>query len=424
MTEKETRIIDVELFRRMQFIKQLSHAYLVYPSAVHTRFEHLLGTMHVAGIMSDRLDLRHPEKEAVRLASLLHDIGHGPFSHLFEHVMSKLNSGDGIHEKISGIMINEDADILDALGESGDAVLEILGHKERTGLTSRIQSNIVSGSLDADKMDYLRRDSYHIGVKYGEFDFERMMRSIVISKNFFHSPEDRAVSNLCLGPKGIHVVESFRLARYMMHVQVYEHHARLSADQMFLRALNIAIDNSTIDGNLLEIKKDGNNTEFLEFYKSLNDSSIYQMIINKDPDGIPAKILKDIQRRNLLKRACEFTSRNLSGRDDVFDWILKGKPEELDAVCSKIAEQVRVPEHQVIFHVSKINNKSYADPIPCQTEDDIFNLDSVSPISGSEKINRVYVFGPPSVDVRQRIAQAIAGVFDVDVENISTLRPV
>ena len=90
LSEKEVKLIDTEVFRRLHRIKQLSHAYLVYPSALHTRFEHSLGAMHIAGRMCDGLDL---ESETVRQAALLHDIGHGPFSHLFESVLDKVNPG-------------------------------------------------------------------------------------------------------------------------------------------------------------------------------------------------------------------------------------------------------------------------------------------------------------------------------------------
>ncbi|MDA7959640.1 MAG: HD domain-containing protein [Nitrosopumilus sp.] len=415
--------IDTEAFRRMQHIKQLSHAYLVYPSAVHTRFEHQVGTMHVAGIMARLLGMSQEEIDEVRMAGLVHDIGHGPFSHLFERVMLQSNDGDdNIHERISGIIITEDDEISNVLGDMSDPVLEILGHRNRTGLTSQIQSEIISGSLDADRMDYLRRDSYHIGVKYGEFDFERMVHSLVRADQPDPNAPDGNVSKLCVGPKGIHVVESLRLARYMMHAQVYEHHTRLSADQMFLRALRIAISDSVIDGNLLKIKKDGNNEEFLEFYKSLDDSSIYQMIIKNDPSSVPATILADIRRRNLLKRACDFTAENLTGHDHIFDSLLKQTPENYEEMCLRISEAAGVPSHRVIFHRSTIKNKSYVEPIFYKSVKNLLHyLDSISPIAGLPTTNRFYVFGPPSVEIRRKIAKATAREIGIDVELISEL---
>ena len=89
ISERETRVIDTDVFRRLQYIKQLSHAYVVYPSAVHTRFEHSLGTTHIAGRLCSELELGNEKTAIVRLSALLHDIGHGPFSHLFETYTAK-----------------------------------------------------------------------------------------------------------------------------------------------------------------------------------------------------------------------------------------------------------------------------------------------------------------------------------------------
>ena len=118
LSELETKIIDSEVFRRLQFIKQLSHAYLVYPSAIHTRFEHSLGTAHASDIMAKELGFeKQDDIEKIRLSCLLHDIGHGPFSHLFEDVIKKINPTiDEPHEKISMIMLKEDSEIDSILG--------------------------------------------------------------------------------------------------------------------------------------------------------------------------------------------------------------------------------------------------------------------------------------------------------------------
>ena len=107
LSELETKVIDTEIFRRLQFIKQLSHAYVVYPSSIHTRFEHSLGTLYVSNIMANELGFtKQDDVERIRLSCLLHDIGHGPFSHLFESIIEKINPTiPEPHEKISKIMI-------------------------------------------------------------------------------------------------------------------------------------------------------------------------------------------------------------------------------------------------------------------------------------------------------------------------------
>jgi len=108
-------------------IKQLSHTYMVYPSAVHTRFEHSLGAMHVASRMCDALGISGNDKRVVRLAALLHDVGHGPFSHLFEQVLQKSNHGmQNIHEVISGMIITQDPELVNILGDSAQFVNSII----------------------------------------------------------------------------------------------------------------------------------------------------------------------------------------------------------------------------------------------------------------------------------------------------------
>lgn len=131
LSKKEVQLVDTKIFRRLHRIKQLSHAYLVYPSALHTRFEHSLGTLHIAGRMCDEIKL---EKEAVRYAALLHDIGHGPFSHLFENVLEKINPGTAsIHEEVTRLIINNDQEIDSILGAHKEEVVEMLDSKNKTG---------------------------------------------------------------------------------------------------------------------------------------------------------------------------------------------------------------------------------------------------------------------------------------------------
>lgn len=313
LSELETDIIDTEIFRRIQFIKQLSHAYVAYPSAIHTRFEHSLGTVHVSNIMADELGFtKQDDIERIRLSCLLHDVGHGPFSHLFETTIEKINPAiPEPHEEISKIMIKEDSELDGILGSKKDEIIELLERKpdaykepERS-----LQSDIVSGGIDADKLDYLRRDSYHIGATYGQFDFSRIVYTLTTT------PKG---SQICIGNKGKDALENYRLARYLMHAQVYAHHARLSADQMFLKALDIAIyDEKIFDEDLLKFNPEKDNPEFLKFYTSLDDCSIYSKIIGDENAKTSKEILTHIKKRRLLKRACEFTPKDLEGAADV-----------------------------------------------------------------------------------------------------------
>ncbi|MGC8870771.1 MAG: HD domain-containing protein [Brevinematia bacterium] len=158
---------------RLTRIKQLAHTYLVYPSAVHTRFEHSIGTYHIAGLMAHKLDFKKEEVENIQLAALLHDIGHGPYSHPFEDVMRYITGDENFsHKRVGEIVIENESSLKKVLSnERRKRVLEIYNEQS-------LASDIISGSLDADKLDYLRRDAYHTGVSYGIFDYERIIRTL------------------------------------------------------------------------------------------------------------------------------------------------------------------------------------------------------------------------------------------------------
>ncbi|RNJ77328.1 MAG: HD domain-containing protein [Nitrosopumilus sp. H13] len=415
LSETETKIIDTAVFRRLQFIKQLSHAYVVYPSAIHTRFEHSLGVVHVSDMMARELNIEPNEIGIIRLSCLLHDIGHGPFSHLFENIMTEINDIPEPHEVISRIMIQDDPEIKDILDSDTRKLVSGLLEKDQTLIKTplrSLQSDIVSSGLDADKLDYLRRDSYHIGVMYGQFDFYRVLHTIVSTRNG---------TRICIDNKGKDALENYRLARYLMHVQVYEHHTRLSADQMFLRALEIAIEDGVIDKQLLQFSLDGNNSKFLENYKSLDDHSIYQMILNDERATDSKKILGNIKRRRLLKRACEFTSTDLEDDADVDAELMKMKYSDYRKIEREIAQEIDVEPHQVIFYKSKINNKLYKKgELLCKIGDQIRDIDKISPISGKDT-TKFLVFGHRDKDIREKILDKVSDRFKIDKKKIRSI---
>ena len=418
LSELETNVIDTEIFRRLQFIKQLSHAYVVYPSAIHTRFEHSLGTSHVSNIMANELGFTEQDDiERVRLSCLLHDIGHGPFSHLFEGIIQQINSAiEDPHEKISQIMIKEDSELDGVLGSKKDEIVELLEKKIDAYKEPRksLQSDIVSSGIDADKLDYLRRDSYHIGVAYGQFDFSRIIHTLT------STPKG---SEICISKKGKDALENYRLARYLMHAQVYTHHARLSADQMFLKALEIAIhDEKIFDVDLLRFNPDKDNPEFLKFYASLNDYLTYNKIMDNENAKASKEILTNIMKRKLLKRACEFTPKDLETAADVEGTFMKMKQKDFDEVASEISESLNLKPHEVIFFRSSIKNKLFKKgEIWFRIGDEVNDFHTYSPISGRDA-DRFLIFGPRDKDVRKKIAQKISERFKVDLSKIAPIQ--
>ena len=229
------RLIDTRVFQRLRYVRQLGWAYLVYPGATHARFEHALGAYHLAGLtlrlLDERGDLRGVdpiEGAIVRAAALLHDVGHYPFSHALEEI------GAPHHEQVARPLITtgQVADVLRTLAPDAP---------ERVFALIRGQSNsplqgLVSGSLDLDKIEYLKRDALMCGVPYGEIDVDRLMNALTVVN-------DSAGRGAHIGvlEKGLSALESLLFAKYQMYRNVYWHHAVRSATAMYKRLVDDAL---------------------------------------------------------------------------------------------------------------------------------------------------------------------------------------
>lgn len=245
LSQKERDLINTKVFQRLRRIRQLAMAFLVYPGALHTRFDHSIGVMHVAGRICARLRELNPAKvcnkdvDRIRLAALLHDVGHGPFSHLSETLLKESSSiqtdmgplREEIHEKITVNIIRDDDEINAILSCCEcDFVVRMIEGEEKV---RNWHHNVISSELDADKMDYLLRDSYFAGVKYGEYDLEKLIESCLIA--------NRPETPFALNSEGLYALEQFMLARYHMKQQVYWHEVSLISDAMILRGITLAI---------------------------------------------------------------------------------------------------------------------------------------------------------------------------------------
>lgn len=311
LSERETFLVGTPFMHRLTRIKQLAHTYLVYPSAIHSRFEHSLGVLHMADRLCLCFKIDGERREVIRCASLLHDVGHGPFSHIFENIMVKINGGKFTHEDVTKAIIEQDDDIRAILeGNFGgnkktvsDIHSKVLGMfkketQERAEENDPLDKSILSGTIDADKLDYLRRDSYHTGSTYGIFDLERMLSTLT-------TVDDNGKKYPAILEKGMPVLESFRLARYLLYTQVYRHHARLIADKMFLKALESAIFNERkVSKNLFKIY--GREKSFINNFLNLDDSSVYDLVLScrkNTADSVAFAIMNDLKNRRLFKRS-------------------------------------------------------------------------------------------------------------------------
>lgn len=273
----EKDIIDSPVFQRLRRIRQLAGAHLIYPSAQHSRFEHSLGAMHIAGLAGESLLAKGYIDNAdvvqeLRLAALLHDIGHGPFSHLFEEVLETKTSTS--HEDI-GRRIIAKSEIADALAKNGynaDHVSRLSFGQSKTGFLNEI----ISGSLSADIMDYLPRDAYFTGAEYGKVDYNRIVSSFEVAKG-----------RLAINRSALNSLESMLISRYEMFKAVYFHKTVRSAEVMLLESI-IAGDDEL-----------GLSDTSLENYLSLTDEATLERLCMLQ--GIAGKLARDYRDRRLLK---------------------------------------------------------------------------------------------------------------------------
>jgi uncharacterized protein len=240
------RIVDSPAFQRLRHIKQLGHASLVYPGATHTRFDHALGVYHLAGralaLLGETGALTAVDPVDVRLvplAGLLHDIGHYPFSHALE----ELSAGriPGHHEALVGRFL-ADAEVSAALGTIATSAATRVERLIRGESESPLQG-LVSGSLDLDKIEYLKRDARFCGVPYGQVDVDRLLQTLTLLR-------DPVTGRLEMGvrEKGVAALESLLFSKYQMFRNVYWHHAVRAATVMYKRIVDDALDAGLLGG--------------------------------------------------------------------------------------------------------------------------------------------------------------------------------
>jgi HD superfamily phosphohydrolase len=256
LNDWEREIISHPAFQRLRRIRQLGWTDHVYPGAMHTRFEHSLGVMHMATKLYEGIAQRSAEllkyelaydanglgrdKTLVRLTALLHDVGHGPFSHAAEELLPMRADGTRYtHEDYSAAIIRQELhDVIEnhQLSENyGIKVQDITALLERKAEAGRrlFWGQLISGQMDADRMDYLLRDSLHVGVEYGRFDWRRLMHTMEAMPG-----EEGGTLRLGVNEGGWHAAEALVLARYFMFTQVYFHKTRVAFDLHLRHALS------------------------------------------------------------------------------------------------------------------------------------------------------------------------------------------
>lgn len=283
LTETERKVLDTSPVQRLRRIRQLSGAEYVYPAATHTRFEHALGAMYLAGVVAQNLpaDLDDDDRRNLKLAALLHDVGHAPFSHLLEPMLVKYLGKT--HEDMSTriVLESELCDLLEAENFDPETVSKLcvgrLAQPKRAFL-----DQIIRSSVDVDKMDFVLRDSYHTGAGYGDVDIYRLIYTM-----------DTLNGNLAVDVTALSTLESFILARLESFRAIYFHRTSRGAQIMLLKALESAKDELGIS-----------RLESIDEYLKLDDCTVWTILLRNQKSRA---IMEDLNRRKLLKCAYEKT---------------------------------------------------------------------------------------------------------------------
>lgn len=305
VTDDELKIIDTPLFQRLRRIHQLALTKYVYPTAEHSRFTHSLGVLQSAtkifdgiyqneksdlGLFSKKTNSDDKEKDitlklkTLRFAALLHDIGHLPFSHAAEKFILEDKTN---HEGIGVYIILNYRPIRDAIQSSGVEPNHVAGLISGAVTNEYyILKNIISGQLDADRADYLLRDSYVCGVKYGEYDYQRYIQS------FFMKQGSEVGLQLCIDEKNIYLVESFLMARYHYNLQVPYHRTRTGYDLVLQKYIETLKENFNFP-NFINFESEDKPFEIdFEVFEMFDDYDIFNYIKKDYAQGnIWAKML-------------------------------------------------------------------------------------------------------------------------------------
>ncbi|AHF80329.1 HD domain-containing protein [Thermococcus paralvinellae] len=324
-------LVKTPEFQRLRSIRQLGLAYLVYPGANHSRFEHSLGAYNIASRLAQEVELSEDEKTLLEMGALLHDIGHGPFSHTFEqiykhyvkeydHMRLGQNIILGKIDIIDGDIDNRKfiPEIIESYGYSPKEVADlILGKYEK-----RYLGQMLHGDVDVDQIDYLMRDAHYTGVAHGIIDIERLLKVLKIHDG-----------QLVVDEKGIEAVEGMMVARALMYSRVYFHHTVKIAEGMLTRALEFALE----EGHLWD------------FWK-MTDCRVFVEL--EDLEGYPGEIVRRIKYRDIYKAAVLASADELSAEEKKELLSAYRNVKRRQEIERNLADAVGAKEGEVILEFS------------------------------------------------------------------------
>ena len=382
-----TDLIDHPYFQRLRKIAQLGLTYLVYPGAHHTRFHHAIGCMHLMNKAINQIrnkghEITEAEAEALKIAILLHDVGHGPFSHALEHSIAS----NITHEHLSLLFMQR-------LNDQYNGKLSLAIEIFRNNHPKKFLHQLVSSQLDMDRLDYLKRDSFFTGVTEGNIGTERIINML-----------DVVSDKLVVEEKGIYSIEKFLIARRLMYWQVYLHKTVVSAENMLIkvlqRAKELLNEGKEVYANpyLGEFLKNNytisdfeNNSKLLNDFAELDDFDIYSSLKywKNNPDFVLSSLSKMILNRKLLKIKVQNTAFTAS---------------EIEIEIDTVKQYYNITKQEAEYFIfsDKVSNSTYeigkaninilmknGDVIDITSASDQFNIDALK-----KTINKYFLCYP------------------------------
>ena len=331
--QQEKEIIDSYPVQRLRRLRQLAGSEYVYPGANHTRFEHSIGVMYLASRVTENSGISQyigeDEAKLVKIAGLLHDVGHGPFSHVFEHLLDK--ELGKTHEDLTTWLI-ENSELKEKLGKNGYRPSEVgrlaVGRlrKQRKAFLDQI----ISSAVDVDKQDFIVRDTHHTGAEYGFIDIFRLIHAL-----------DVLDENLAVDLGALSALESLIIARIESFRSIYFHRVGRAAQIM----LAMAMEKANKELGLTRFKSP-------EEYMAMDDYTVWTMLKNCKKSNA---IIRDLERRKLLKCAYE---RTFYEKDTMISSIF-GRETHREQLETDIAKKARVETDEVIIDVPTVPSVPY-----------------------------------------------------------------
>ena len=371
-------LIDSKELQRLRRIRQLSGVSMVFQTAEHSRFTHSLGAYHMANLVIQNVEgidkIDRYEKLLFLISALLHDVGHGPYSHAFEAVMDV--SHEDMTVKIITSKNTEINKILSIAPNLAEDVASIISHSSKYPLIEQL----VSSQLDVDRMDYLSRDAFFTGAAYGHIDYYRILRSMKIENN-----------KLCVRASGVHSIESYLMSRYHMYFQVYYHPVSRSyetiLENIYKRIKDLVDDGKQIDAYIDTFLNVINNNDDIESYIELDDAYVNGFIkqLTKSNDEILNKLANSFVNRNLFKfidLSDDYTEEEINNIKNKYDSYYK-KYYYLETSVSGVVYSKN--------NTNSINDIMVLLPnVKTKTLDKYSNIVKSLAISSNKTIDRIY----------------------------------